>query len=160
MSNGKEVFLIILTLLIAMILEILPLPMKLLWIQPQWVFVVLVFWISHSPLLVGVGVSFMVGVLLDLLKGTLLGEYAFVFCIISYLLIKFHPHLRSLPMWQQCLMIFLLSMLSLSLRYWIMGLIGWPPFTWSYWLSAITTPIAWPILSGLLNSYGLRYQMD
>lgn len=145
------IVMISLSILAALFLSVLPLPGMAVWLRPQWVLLVLMFWIIVLPTYIGVGVAWIVGLYLDLLTGTMLGQHAFVFAIIAYFLIKFHPQLHALPMWQQVMMIFVLSMLNLALNYWIMGIAGAAPNTWWYWISAFSSAIFWPWLSLLLK---------
>src|SRR3990167_4514568 len=100
-SRGEEYIVMVLSLLIAMLLTVLPLPTWANWARPQWVFLVLLFWVMVRPSRVGVGSAFTV----DLLMGTFLGQHALAYSIVSYILIKFHPQLRAFPMWQQILML-------------------------------------------------------
>ena len=65
------------TILIAFMLEILPLPGFIIWFRPAWTLLVLIYWAMALPEVVGVGYAFMVGIFLDVLTGTLLGEHAF-----------------------------------------------------------------------------------
>ena len=149
----KKIIIVSLTFMSAMLLMIVPLPNWAIWARPEWVFLVLMFWIMEYPEQVGVGVAWAVGLLMDLLTGTILGLHAFVFTLITYLVIKFHPQLRNFPLWQQSLMIFVLAMLNLALQYWILGLIGTSPGTWAYWLPALTSINIWPWESMLLREW-------
>ena len=153
----KEIFIIGFTLLIGMVLVLLPLPNWAVWARPEWVFLILMFWIMLVPHKVGIGVAWCVGLLLDLLTGTLLGQHAFALSIIAYLVIKINPQLRNFPLMQQTLMVFILVMLNLALQYLIMGLANDQPGTWAYWLPAITTTILWPWVSILLRDYRVRF---
>lgn len=72
-NNFKRSVFIELTFLTGMMLTILPLPKWVVWYQPVWVFMILLFWMIAIPYQVGIGTAFTVGILLDLLTGTILG---------------------------------------------------------------------------------------
>lgn len=150
-SAGSQYGVITFSLVIAMILTVLPLPTWAIWARPQWVFMVLLFWVMVLPSRVGVGLAFSLGLVMDLLTGVTLGQHALVYTGVSYLIIKFHPQLRNFPMWQQMLMVLILVMLNLALQYCVMASLKIAPSTWEFWWPAITTMILWPWVSVLLR---------
>jgi rod shape-determining protein MreD len=147
----KQILLIILSFLVGMILEIVPLPRWAIWIRPEWVFVILLFWVLSQPHYVGICVAFSVGILMDLLTGTVLGQHAFVFSLIVYVVITFHPQLKSFPLGQQFGIIFTLTLLQLALQCWILGMIDRLPLGWGYWLPALSSAVIWPWFYFLLK---------
>lgn len=150
-SRGEEYIVMVLSLLIAMLLTVLPLPTWANWARPQWVFIVLLFWVIVKPSRVGVGSAFTVGVLMDLLTGTFLGQHALAYSIVSYILIKFHPQLRAFPMWQQMLMLGGVVLLNLILQYLTLDFLGVHPATFAYWLPVLSSTLLWPWVSMLLR---------
>ena len=144
------------SLLLAMILTIIPLPAWAVWARPNWVLLVLIFWVAVSPLRVSVGTAFIVGLILDLLTGTLFAQHAFSFCVLAYVAIKLQQVLRVSPLWQQTLLIFLLAMFNLALQLWIMNIAGVPVTTVWYWISAPVSAIVWPWVTLLLHNYSVR----
>ena len=84
----KQIMIIVLSFLVGMILEAVPLPHWAVWLRPEWVFVILLFWVVSQPHYVGMCVAFLVGILMDLLTGTLLGQHALVFTLVIYLVNK------------------------------------------------------------------------
>ncbi len=153
----KDYVVIVITILIAMILAILPLPHWALWARPDWILITLLFWIMVIPQRVNIGIVWCVGLFSDLLTGTLLGQHALVYSLIAYLVIRFIPQLRNFPLWQQTLLIATLVMLSLALQLWIRSLAGSSPGSWAYWLSAFTSAIIWPWIYLLLRECRLRF---
>ncbi len=79
--NGGIV--IILTLLMALILTILPLPDWAQMLRPQWYTLVLIYWVLALPLRVGVGIGWLVGIQVDVMTGTLLGQHALSLALIA-----------------------------------------------------------------------------
>lgn len=149
----KQSTIICISLLVGMVLEILPLPHWAVWYRPEWVFVILLFWMVSMPNRVGMVVAFIVGITVDLLTGTLLGQHALAYVIVAYFVAKFHLQLRNFPFWQQLGMMFILILLELALQYWVMGLVGLPPKNWGYWFSSLTSIVIWPWFCVLLSLY-------
>ncbi len=149
---ANRYFLVILiSFLIGAILTVLPLPSWIVWARPQWVFLILIFWTTMTPNKMSVGTAWLIGLFMDLLTGTLLGQHAFVYAFVAYFLIRFHPQMKNFPLSQQSLMIFVLVMLNLALQYWINGIAGTPVQHWVYWLPSISSVIIWPWLCLLLR---------
>ena len=74
-SNGHWV--IALTLLMALWLAIVPLPVWAQWGRPELVAMVLVYWVIALPERVGIGIAWVVGLLQDIMQGSPLGQHAF-----------------------------------------------------------------------------------
>src|SRR5579862_7551292 len=94
-------FILPLTLTLALIFSLLPLPVWMIWYRPAWVLMVLMYWALTRPYQVNVGTAWLCGILLDLLSGTLLGEHAVALTIVIYLVVRMHIRLRIAPMLQQ-----------------------------------------------------------
>lgn len=76
---------IVLTLVIAMGLNLLPWSGWLLWIKPDFVALILLYWCVHAPRSVGFFSAFVLGLLMDVAMGQLLGEYALAYTVLAYL---------------------------------------------------------------------------
>lgn len=147
-----------LTLLVAMMLLILPLPGWAIWCRPAWVFMMLMFWMLNVPSQVGIGVAFFVGLILDLLTGTVLGQHAFVLSILAYFMLTFRVRIRHFPFWKQTAAIMVLTVAYMALQYWVMALMGASPDTWKYWLPILTTTLLWPWVCLLLRDFQHRFE--
>ena len=67
-SNGRWV--IVLTLLLALWLAIVPLPMWAQWGRPELVAMVLIYWVIALPERVGIGMAWVTGLLQDIIEGS------------------------------------------------------------------------------------------
>lgn len=155
----KAWMMMIMLIFIGMVLQIIPIPDWAVWARPSWVFMILLFWITTASHRFGILFAWILGLLMDLLTGTLLGQHAFVFTVIAFLLMKFHPQLQKFPIWQQMAMVFVMSMLNLALSYWVMDIAGNPPQNWAYWLPAATNTLIWPWINLLLREFENRLQL-
>jgi len=81
-------FFIALTLVAAMLLEMLPLGRHP--ASPDLLALVLVFWNVHQPRRVGVGLAFAFGLVMDVHQAALLGQHALAYSLLSYLAITVH----------------------------------------------------------------------
>ncbi len=93
---------------------------------------------------------FGLGLLLDLLTGTLFGQHALSLLIMAYLLLLFRQRIRFYPPWQMTLIVFLLLANDRILQLWVLWLAGQVP-TWEYWMSPIVGAAVWPWVFLLLD---------
>lgn len=94
-----------LSLLAALLLTLLPVPMWLQPLRPYWLALALAYWVMEEPDRVGLGYAFIVGVVADLVVGSLLGEQALRLVVMTFILQRFRARLRFFPMSQQALAI-------------------------------------------------------
>lgn len=152
MSRRRErVSTLMLVLVVAMLLTLLPLPDALDPYRPYWVGLVLVYWALEIREMVSLGMAFVIGLVLDVLTGSLMGMNALSLVVLIYLVQRFRPRLRFFPPWQQALSVFALLVNDRIIRLWIASLMGEPMPTWHYWLSPLAGMIIWPWLFLLLD---------
>lgn len=152
MSRRRErVSTLMLVLVVAMLLTLLPLPDALDPFRPYWVGLVLVYWALEIREMVSLGMAFLIGLVLDVLTGSLMGMNALSLVVLIYLVQRFRPRLRFFPPWQQALSVFGLLANDRIIRLWIASLMGEPMPTWHYWLSPLVGMIIWPWLFLLLD---------
>jgi rod shape-determining protein MreD len=136
---------------IAVILQMIPLPIWAIWLKPEWILLVLIYWALYVPERVGLNIAFILGIFLDLLMGTLLGENALAFVFITYLMIRFSRRIGLFPVWQQAAFVFFLMLIFQTYKFmlwrWLYGQ-GFEPL---YWASSLTTALFWPWVYGILS---------
>ena len=156
-SGGKT---ILLSFVIAFVLAIIPLPPLLQIVRPEFVTIVLIYWCIALPTRIGVGVGWSVGLVMDVLVDTLLGQHALTLALIAYLSIKFHQQIRVFPVWQQALTILILMTFQATLTLWIKGLLSEAPSLSTFMLPAISTAIFWPAGYFLMRQLRRHYHVN
>jgi rod shape-determining protein MreD len=151
---------LLISFIFALLLQMLPLPDWAQYLRPDWVALVLIYWCIALPERVGVGVGWLVGLMLDVSYGTLLGQHALTLAVVAYLAVRLHQRIRLFPLWQQAVNALLMVALHLMLVLWIKGATGQSAETWAYWLPALTSMLAWPlvfiVLRGMRRTYRVR----
>jgi rod shape-determining protein MreD len=150
---------VLITLIIALVLALLPMPGWTVWVRPAWVLMVLIYWSMVRPYQVGVGVAWVMGLVVDLLNGTLLGEHALAYTVVIYLVSRMSIRLRMYPMLQQGLSVLFFVLLYQFILYCIQGFIGQLPVSHLYWLSSITSLLLWPWLFVLMRDCSRRFKV-
>lgn len=145
------------TFCMALLLTILPLPEWAGPYRPAWVVLVLIYWCMALPTRVGVGVGWLMGLLLDLINGVLLGQHALALAVVAYLATLLHQRIRVFPVWQQALTVLVLVGLSQMLVLWVLGVTGAVPRSWDYWLPSLTSMLLWPWVFVILRDVRRRF---
>lgn len=143
-NRGGGSLVIGLSFAVALMLTTLPMPVWAASWRPAWVALILIYWCLALPDRVGVVSGWMLGLLLDVLSGSLLGQHALALSVVAFVTIKAHQRVRVLPVWQQGLSIFLLVLLYQMLVLWITGIRGVPIEAWAYWSAPLTSMLIWP----------------
>jgi rod shape-determining protein MreD len=121
---------------------------------------VLIYWCMALPERVGIGVSWMLGVLLDVQQGTVLGQHALGLALVAYITIKSHQRLRVFPLFQQALVVCGYILLFQFIVLWIKGMLGIPPRHWSYWMPAFSSMLLWPWIFIVLRDVRRKFKIQ
>ena len=142
---------ILTSFVVAFALTIIPLPEGIEAFRPEWVALAVIYWALAQPQSVGIGVAWMIGLLLDIVHGAVLGQHALGMIFIAYIVAYLHQRIRTYPLWQQLLSVLVLIIIYKLLLLWIFGVIGRSLDALLYWSSVITSVVLWPWLSSILR---------
>ena len=143
-------YVIILSLLLALILSHMPLPDPTNIARPALVLLVAIYWTQFMPSSFGLTAAMLMGLIVDVLSGSLLGQHAFAFVLICYGVAKLRDSMRMFPRWQQGLVLIPLLAIYEFVLFWVDGLSGRPADSLGRWLPILSTALCWPLLCGLL----------
>lgn len=147
---------VIVSIVLALILSIAPMPDWAAPYRPDWVAMTLIYWTMNLPRSYSVGWAWIIGIVLDVAQGTLLGQHALALSLVIYLTAKFHLQLRQFPLLQLTATVFALLSLYQFILFWINGVAGVNTPIVSYWGPLLTSLLLWPMLSMLFG--GIRYR--
>ncbi len=150
---------VLITILVAFMLMIMPLPDALESFRPDWITLILIFWAMTVPRSYSVGIAWLIGIVLDVAQGTMLGQHALALSVVIYITVKFHLLMRVFPLSQLTATVFALLALYQFLLFWINGVAGVSANAIDYWGPVITGTLIWPILSTFLTGVRYRVQM-
>ncbi|MDT8371218.1 MAG: rod shape-determining protein MreD [Gammaproteobacteria bacterium] len=159
MVNNKQqhgCIFIVISIIIAMILMLVPLPENIRFIRPEWVVMTLIYWAMALPKRVGVGFAWCTGLIMDVTLGDQLGILAFSYALVVYFVLRFHLQLRQYPLWQQALsimaLVFLVNVISM--------LVSSRTFGFTLWLPAVMSTVLWPVMYALLRSVRRNFHVN
>ena len=150
---------IALTFAFALLLTALPMPESAAIWRPAWVALVLVYWCMAAPEDVGIVVGWTVGLLLDVMTGTLLGQHALGLSVVAYVAHHAHRRVRVLPLWRQGITIFGLVFVYQALVLWSNGIRGIPVAASGYWTAPFVSMFLWPWVFVVLRAVRRRYNV-
>lgn len=148
-ANGRGI--IAATLAIAILFSVIPLPDWARWARPEWVAMVLIYWVIALPHRVGIGSAFLTGLILDVVEGSSLGENAFALAIVAYLALSLYQRMRMYAFWQQSGIVFVLIGLNQLLCHWVQTLTTKVVPTLLFLLPALVSALLWPTAMLLLR---------
>jgi rod shape-determining protein MreD len=154
MSRVRRPWLFPVTLFVALLLGLLPLPAVVAPLRPYWLALVLTYWLLEDHERVGLVTAFVLGLVADIAFGSLLGEHALRLTVLTFILQRFRPQLRFFPMAQQAFAIGGLLLNDLVIATAIHFVIGRPPDGWLHAWTPLIGAALWPPLFVLLD--GLR----
>jgi rod shape-determining protein MreD len=140
-----------LAMIIAAALMSLPLPDALNAVRPAWATLAVIYWIMMWPGRFGVGSAWLIGLLLDVLQGSTLGQHALALTVVAYITLRFHLQIRIFPLWQLTVTVFALLFLEAFILFWIDGVAGNPPVGLSRWTQVVTGAVLWPPVMAIMD---------
>lgn len=102
------------TLFVALLLNWLPWQGIWLALRPDFTALVLLYWCTHKPYRIGIGIAWMVGILADVADASLFGQHALAYAVLAFGGIVLHRRVQMFDLRQQTLQIFPLLLLSYS----------------------------------------------
>lgn len=117
---------------------------------PDFVALVLVFWSIHQPRKVGIGIAFMMGLLMDVHDAALLGENALSYTLLSYLSIMIHRRVLWFKMPTQAAHVLPLLLLMQTVQLVVRLLVSGRFPGWLYFAESFVAAALWPVVSFIL----------
>jgi rod shape-determining protein MreD len=155
MSRNRRPWLLPASLFLALLLGLLPLPQALQPYRPYWLALVLAYWLLEDHERIGLGFAFCLGLVADIVFGSLLGEQALRLCVMTFILQRFRPQLRFFPLPQQSLVIAGLLLNDLIIAAITHFMLGEPMRPWTWWWAPLIGAVLWPPLFVVLDALRL-----
>ncbi|EED35301.1 rod shape-determining protein MreD [Luminiphilus syltensis NOR5-1B] len=159
MERAQAVWVIPVTLMVALLLHAAPLPFEWRWFRPELPLLVLFYWVLALPQRVGLLSAAVIGIGIDLLEGSALGGLALGLVVSTLVLLFTYQRIRQFNLFQQCLLMGLLIALALTVENWVHKFMALPTGGMQFLWPALVSMPFWAVirkpLRGLRRYYGV-----
>ena len=143
------------TIFVGMVLAVLPmpqlLPVELGFLRPDWVAMILVYWIIALPHRLGIPAAWLAGVAVDVLLGSPIGQHALSYVLIAYVAGSLYQRIRMFSVLQQATILLGLLGLNELVGFWIESIVGLTDWSFWYLLPALSGAFLWPLVFLMLR---------
>ena len=139
------------SLFVALIFNWLPWQGIWLALKPDFTALVLLYWCTHKPYRVGIGIAWAVGILADVADASLFGQHALAYSVLAFGGIVLHRRVQMFDLRQQTLQIFPLLLLT----YAVYAAVHWQMrgyIAWEYFIGSLVSALLWSPLTILLQA--------
>ena len=141
------------TFAMAALFTVFPLPQWLESYRPEWVALVVIYWVMALPDRVGLFTAWIAGFFLDVLEGSLLGLNALALALVAYLALSLYQRMRMFTAIQQSSTILILVGIHQLLSFWVLTANNQNTApNLIFMISALSSAVIWPFIF-----LGLRY---
>ena len=131
------------SVVMAILLGLVPLPDMLAPLRPYWLGLVVAYWVIEDNERVGLVFAFCMGLVADLAFGSVLGEQALRLTVMAFILQRFRSQLRFFPIAQQALAIGGLLLNDRVVSAAVHLALGVQQLPWTYWLAPVLGMVLW-----------------
>jgi rod shape-determining protein MreD len=142
---------IVASVLVALLLNDLPWEGLWLSMRPDFVAVVILYWCTHKPMRVGIGLSWAIGIMADVGDASLFGQHALAYTVLAFGGVVLSRRLRMFDLRAQTTQVFFILLLT----YAVYALVHWQvngQIVWTYFLGCLTSTLLWVPMSSLFQS--------
>lgn len=152
-------WLIAISIILALILSVMPLPFEWRWWRPEFVALIVVYWSMYTPQYFGVVAVWFCGILLDIVELSPLGYNALGLLVVAYISHLSYQRICNYALWQQAAWIFILIGIYQLFCNWISGLMGKSVESPVFLIAAVMSAILWPLLVSVMTFLRLRLRL-
>ena len=117
---------------------------------PDMVALVLTFWCVHEPRRTGIGIAWLMGLLMDAGNGALLGQHAFAYAVLAFAAISLHRRILWFSLWRQAAHVLPLLLASQLLMLAVRVVAGGAFPGLAYFAGSFIGAALWPTATFLL----------
>lgn len=146
--------------MVAIVLTFIPVPHWAAPYRPEWLMLLTIYWSMHTPQKFNLGASWLCGLLLDVLRGAILGQHALGFVLTTFFAVRLHQRVRIYPIHQQALFVAIIMLPYMSVTLWIYGALGESTDSWLYWMPVISSALCWPLVVLSINAMSYSRELS
>ena len=117
---------------------------------PDLLALVIAFWCIHQPRKIGIGIAWMLGLVMDAATGALIGQHALAYAVLAFAAQGLHRRILWFAVWKQALHILVL-LLAVQALMLVARLAAGGTFPgWSFFSSSLIAAALWPVVTYVL----------
>ncbi|WGZ95288.1 MAG: rod shape-determining protein MreD [Candidatus Thiothrix putei] len=148
---------VLLTLILAIVLSIIPLGESVAFWRPEWVALTLVHWALIIRDRISLVMVFAIGLIVDALYGSLLGQHALGYVLVTYLAVRLSLRMTPEAFLQQLALLFAILGVYMLVNLWMLRVISsGGALGWIYWVSLLSSIVIWPVYHSLLGYFHVQ----
>ena len=148
------------TFITALILQVFPLPLWAHQARPDIPLLVLIYWSMALPDRIGIFAAVVLGIIVDALTSSLLGQHALAYALAIYIVLIMHKRLRLMPMWQQALTVLFILYIERVVAALILGITDGLFPDMLFWLSPLIGMFLWPWIFIILREIRQNFHIQ
>jgi len=117
---------------------------------PDLVALVLVFWCIHQPRRTGIGLAWLLGLLMDAGNGALIGQHAFAYSVIAFAALALHRRILWFPLWHQAAHVLIMLLVGQALMVTVRLAAGGAFPGVIYFAGSLIAAALWPVATYVL----------
>ena len=125
--------------------------------SPDWIQLVLIYWLLAVPSVIGLIGAWFIGIIADVTLGSTLGMHALTYVGISFIIMQSYKFLRYLTVYQQAIIIFIIFILKYTILLWTDRLLDINVYTLSIYWTPLMSAILWPVVFYILRFIRRKY---
>ncbi len=150
-KHKSPFWVILITFVIALLLNMMSYPQWIEHAKPDWVLLVLFYWCLAMPHRIGVGYGWLSGIVMDVLYYSLLGQHAIGKAFVALITVSTYRRVRLYNLWQQCVLVFIIASIDIGFTVWVYHLTADTEIRLIFWQSALASGLVWPVVYNVLR---------
>jgi rod shape-determining protein MreD len=145
---------IVTSMFVALMLNWLPWEGLWLALRPDFAALVLLYWCTHKPHRIGIGIAWILGIFADVADSSLFGQHALSYSVLAFGGILLHRRIQMFDVREQPLQVFPLFLVSYAVFasvHWVMR----SSLSWEFFLGCLTSALLWLPMSIMLQAMRL-----
>ncbi len=160
MSTNWRFLWVHVTVVLALLLLVMPLPAAVNLFRPDWPLLVLTYWVLALPHRISIGTAFVFGFLVDVMVGTILGVNALGYSVVAFIVAANYAKIRNFSILQQSLLIGLIFAFYHLLIFWLSHFLTGVSFRMAYLWPVLTSMALWPYIFLFLRRFRRKLKMQ
>lgn len=151
--------LMVISIIVAVLLSVVPLPFEWRLWRPEFLAIIVVYWLMYYPQHFGLLSAWSCGLLLDVVELSPLGYNTLGLVVIAYISQLSYQRIRSYSLWQQAGWVFILVGVYQLISNWASGFYNKSADTPEFLVAAAVTAFLWPLIVVVFNTIKVRYRI-